>query len=88
MSINLLVVLVIWTDPIFGSMANVYVCSHYYQNRAECAANQFRLSVFFVALADWVVFGLSPSIATYVGGLMIMIAFGLLAKHTLGEKKQ
>ena len=45
-----------------------------------------RLSVFFVALADWVVFGLSPSIATYAGGLMILIAFGLLTKHTLGEK--
>lgn len=46
-----------------------------------------RLSVFFVALADWVVFGLSPSIATYVGGALIFVAFGLLTKETLGEKK-
>jgi drug/metabolite transporter (DMT)-like permease len=43
--------------------------------------------VFFVALADWLVFGLSPSIVTYVGGALIMVAFGLLAKDTLGEKK-
>ncbi|KAK3706758.1 hypothetical protein LTR37_012603 [Vermiconidia calcicola] len=67
-AINLLVVLVIWTDPVFGSMANV-------------------LSVFFVALGDRVVFNLSPSTATYLGGAIIIIAFALLAKDTLGEKK-
>ncbi|KXL51569.1 hypothetical protein M433DRAFT_59999 [Acidomyces richmondensis BFW] len=62
-SITLLVILVIWTDPIFGSFANV-------------------LSVFFVAIADWLVFGLTPSIATYVGGAVIIVAFGLLAWDT------
>ena len=67
-AVNLLVVLVIWTDPVFGSMANV-------------------LAVFFVALGDWVVFHLAPSLATYIGGAMIMVAFGLLAKDTLGVKK-
>ncbi|KAK5171265.1 uncharacterized protein LTR77_004409 [Saxophila tyrrhenica] len=50
-------------------------------------ANSSRLSVFFVALADWIVFGLTPSIATYVGGGLIMVAFVLLTKHTLGESK-
>lgn len=67
-SITLLVVLVIWTDPVFGSMANV-------------------LSVFFVALADWLVWGLAPSFATYIGGALIFVAFGLLSWDTLGEKK-
>jgi drug/metabolite transporter (DMT)-like permease len=62
-------VLVIWTDPVFGSMANV-------------------LSVFFVALADWVVWGLSPSLATYIGGALIFIAFSMMAYDTLGEKKE
>ncbi|CAK1363318.1 hypothetical protein CB0940_04587 [Cercospora beticola] len=66
--ITLLVVLVIWTDPVFGSMANV-------------------LSVFFVALADWLVWDLSPSLATYIGGSFIFVAFGMLAYDTLGEKK-
>jgi drug/metabolite transporter (DMT)-like permease len=47
-----------------------------------------RLTVFSVALADWVVFGLSPSIATYVGGALIIVAFGLLTKETLGDKKK
>ena len=56
-------------------------------NRDRRVADRHRLSVFFVALADWVVFGLSPSIATYAGGVMIIVAFGLLAKDTLGEKK-
>ena len=69
MSITLLVVLVIWTDPVFGSMANV-------------------LSVFFVAIADWLVWGLSPSLATYIGGALIFVAFGLLSWDTLGEKKK
>jgi drug/metabolite transporter (DMT)-like permease len=64
-SITLLAVLVIWTDPIFGSFANV-------------------LSVFFVALADWLVFGLQPSLATYVGGALVVVAFGLLAWDTFG----
>ncbi|KAI5359783.1 putative EamA domain, solute carrier family 35 member F3/F4 [Septoria linicola] len=67
--ITLLVILVIWTDPVFGSMANV-------------------LSVFFVALADWLVWGLSPSLATYIGGGLIFVAFVMLAYDTLGEKKQ
>ena len=52
-----------------------------------CAADEDRLAVFFVALADWVVFGLRPSIADYVGGALIIVAFALLAKDTLGEKK-
>lgn len=68
-AITLLVILVIWTDPVFGSMANV-------------------LSVFFVALADWIVWGLSPSLATYVGGALIFVAFGGLAYDTLSEKKR
>lgn len=62
-SITTLVVLVIWTGPIFGSFANV-------------------LSVFFVALADWVVFGLSPTLATYAGGVLIVVGFGMLAWDT------
>ncbi|KJX96432.1 DUF6 domain protein [Zymoseptoria brevis] len=68
-SITLLVVLVIWTDPVFGSMANV-------------------LSVFFVALADWVVWGFSPSFATYTGGALIFVAFGLLSYDSLVVKKR
>ena len=68
-AINLLVVIIVWTDPVFGSMANV-------------------LTVFAVALGDWVVWGLSPSLATYVGGGLIFVAFGLLAKDTLGEQKR
>lgn len=63
-SITLLMVLVIWTDPIFGSMANV-------------------LSVFTVAIADWYLFGLKPSGATYFGGVLIMVAFGGLAWDTM-----
>lgn len=55
--------LVIWTDPVFGSFANV-------------------LSVFFVALADWLVFDLTPSIATYAGGALVITAFGLLVWDT------
>ncbi|CAK4026622.1 DUF6 domain [Lecanosticta acicola] len=66
-SITLLAVLVVWTDPVFGSMANV-------------------LSVFFVALADWVVWGLSPSLATYIGGALIFVAFGMLTWDTLGKQ--
>ncbi|KAF2766271.1 hypothetical protein EJ03DRAFT_330235 [Teratosphaeria nubilosa] len=62
-SITLLAVLVIWTDPIFGSFANV-------------------LSVFFVALSDWLFFDLSPSIATYAGGALVVVAFSLLAWDT------
>lgn len=50
-------------------------------------ADSCSLSVFFVALADWFVFGLRPSIATYVGGGLILVAFVLLTKHTLGESK-
>ena len=67
-AIQLLVVLVVWTDPVFGSMANV-------------------LSVFAVALGDWFVFGLSPSLATYIGGVLIIIAFAMLTKDTLGSGK-
>ncbi|KAI7548879.1 hypothetical protein KC331_g4139 [Hortaea werneckii] len=62
-SITLIVVLVIWTGPIFGSFANV-------------------LSVFFVAIADWIFFGLNPSPATYGGGVLIVVGFGLLAWDT------
>ena len=61
-------VVVIWTDPVFGSMANV-------------------LTVFAVAMADWFVFGLEPSVATCIGGVIIFVAFALLAKDTLGEKR-
>jgi len=43
------------------------------------------LSVFFVALADWVCFGLVPSHWTYAGGALIMVAFALLAKDELGH---
>jgi drug/metabolite transporter (DMT)-like permease len=45
------------------------------------------LSVFFVAVADWLLFGLNPSLATYAGGSLIMIAFVLLAKEELGHGK-
>lgn len=65
-AIQLLVVLVVWTDPVFGSMANV-------------------LSVFAVAVADWFVFGLAPSLATYIGGALIIVAFAMLTKDTLGS---
>ncbi|KAH9825366.1 DUF6 domain protein [Teratosphaeria destructans] len=69
-SITLLAVLVIWTDPIFGSFANV-------------------LSVFSVALSDWVFFDLSPSLATYAGGALVVVAFGLLAWDTFaGARKK
>ncbi|KAL5450433.1 hypothetical protein PMIN06_006569 [Paraphaeosphaeria minitans] len=68
-SITLLAILVVWTDPVFGSMANV-------------------LSVFFVALADWYVWGLSPSSATYIGGALILVAFGMLTYDTLGKEKE
>nr|POE85582.1 hypothetical protein CFP56_43899 [Quercus suber] len=68
LSITLLVVLVIWTGPIFGSMANV-------------------LTVFSVAMADWIVFGLEPSLATYVGGMVIVIAFALLTWDVFREQK-
>ena len=67
-AIQLLVVIVVWTDPVFGSMANV-------------------LSVFAVAVADYFVFGLRPSAATYIGGALIIVAFAMLAKGTLGEAK-
>ncbi|KAK3070723.1 hypothetical protein LTR53_009951 [Teratosphaeriaceae sp. CCFEE 6253] len=62
-SITLLAVLVVWTDPVFGSFANV-------------------LSVFFVAVSDWLLFGLTPSGATYVGGVIVVLAFGLLTWDT------
>jgi len=67
-SITLLVVLVIWTDPIFGSFANV-------------------LSVFSVAITDWLIFGLSPSLATYAGGAAIVVGFGLLTWDTFAGKR-
>lgn len=68
-SITLLAVLVVWTDPVFGSFANV-------------------LSVFFVALADWLIFGLSPSLATYVGGGLVIVAFSLLTWDTFVAHKR
>jgi drug/metabolite transporter (DMT)-like permease len=43
--------------------------------------------VFFVAIADWLVFDLVPSLATYAGGVMIMLAFALLARDELGNMK-
>lgn len=46
------------------------------------------LSVFFVALADWYVWGLSPSLATYIGGALILVAFGMLTYDTLGKEKE
>ena len=45
------------------------------------------LSVFFVAVADWFLFGIDPSLATYAGGSLIIVAFGLLAKEELGHGK-
>lgn len=60
----------------------------HFQSNSAHLSDCCRLTVFFVALADWVVFGLSPSIATYVGGALIMVAFTMLAKDTLGEKKK
>jgi drug/metabolite transporter (DMT)-like permease len=45
------------------------------------------LSVFFVAVADWLLFGLDPSLATYAGGCLIIVAFALLAKEELGHGK-
>lgn len=41
----------------------------------------------FVALADWVVFNLKPSLVTCIGGVMIVVAFGMLAKDTLEVKQ-
>lgn len=46
------------------------------------------LSVFFVALADWFVWDLSPSMATYAGGMLIFIAFGMLSWDTLVVAKR
>ncbi|TKA83452.1 hypothetical protein B0A55_00537 [Friedmanniomyces simplex] len=67
-SITMLAILVVWTDPVFGSFANV-------------------LSVFFVALSDWLLFGLTPSFATYVGGGLVIVAFSLLTWDTFVGKK-
>lgn len=67
LSITLLAVLVVWTDPVFGSFANV-------------------LSMVFVGFADWMVFGLEPSRATYLGGGVVVVAFGVLAWETFGGK--
>ncbi|TKA64459.1 hypothetical protein B0A55_10396 [Friedmanniomyces simplex] len=67
-SITMLAVLVVWTDPVFASFANV-------------------LSVFFVALSDWLLFGLTPSFATYVGGGLVIVAFSLLTWDTFVGKK-
>lgn len=41
-----------------------------------------------MALADWMVWGLSPSIATYAGGALIFVAFGLLSWDSLVVKKK
>nr|OQO16151.1 hypothetical protein B0A51_16581 [Rachicladosporium sp. CCFEE 5018] len=46
------------------------------------------LSVFFVAIADWLLFGLVPSVPTYAGGLIIIVAFVLMAKEELGHGKR
>lgn len=46
------------------------------------------LSVFFVALADWFVWGLSPSLATYIGGALILVAFGALSWDTIAVGKK
>jgi len=62
-SITTLAVLVVWTDPVFGSFANV-------------------LSMAFVAFNDWLIFGLAPSMATYIGGGVVVLAFGLLSWET------
>ncbi|KAF2718618.1 hypothetical protein K431DRAFT_230504 [Polychaeton citri CBS 116435] len=67
-AITALAILVIWTNPIFASVASL-------------------LSVFFTALGDWYVFGLIPSFATYIGGIVIMVAFGLLASDTLRTER-
>ncbi|KAK5107899.1 hypothetical protein LTR62_000558 [Meristemomyces frigidus] len=66
-SITMLAVLVVWTDPVFGSFANV-------------------LSVFFIAFSDWLIFGLSLSLATYVGGGLVTVAFSLLTWDTFVAK--
>ena len=68
---------------IYGECVSCYPFPYAFQHRT----NELRLSVFFVALADWVVFGLRPSLATYIGGALIIVAFGMLTKHTLGEEK-
>ncbi|WPG98372.1 Hypothetical protein R9X50_00116200 [Acrodontium crateriforme] len=65
-AITSLVLLVIWTDPIFGSMANV-------------------LAVFAVAVADWFFWDKVPPAATYIGGIIIVLGFGLLAWDTFRE---
>ena len=68
-SITLLAVLVVWTDPVFGSFANV-------------------LSMAFVAFTDWLIFGLVPSAATYAGGSIVVLAFGLLTWETFLRTKR
>lgn len=40
-----------------------------------------------MAVADWLLFDLDPSLATYVGGSLIIVAFALLAKEELGHGK-
>lgn len=47
----------------------------------------YRLSVFFVAIADWLLFGLVPSLATYIGGALIIVAFVLFAREELSSGK-
>lgn len=42
-----------------------------------------RLAIFVVEIADNILYGFLPSWATYAGGVLIVVAFGLLAHDTL-----
>nr|XP_023907953.1 uncharacterized protein LOC112019670 [Quercus suber] len=46
------------------------------------------LTVISVALADAVCWGLQPSLATYAGGVIIMVAFALLSWDVFREQKR
>ncbi|KAH6689427.1 hypothetical protein F5X68DRAFT_203675 [Plectosphaerella plurivora] len=46
------------------------------------------LTIFIVALTDWLLTGEPPSAAAMMGGVMIMIAFGMLSWSTWREMKE
>lgn len=43
------------------------------------------LSMFLVVLGDWLVFGIVPPIAAFLGGALVMVAFAVLAWDTFRE---
>lgn len=83
----LLALLVIWTDPVFGSMVNVYVRPSPLIFHRLTFELPHRLAMLATALADWLIWGLAPSATTYLGGVIIILAFGILTRDSLSVKK-